>query len=304
MTPRISLAAIRRYLTRLRERYSGSLKMLDNPTSQIPSHRAKGQGDQALTVRHCKPRVLMASSVHPWNDVRVYFKMARSIASFAHVRLIAVQAPGSSTPPDGRICIDLLPANGLRPGDRKSIIFRLKRIGMILKSVLLQKYDVFHFHDPELLPAGWLAKLRGKKVIYDIHEDNPSYILEKYWITKLLRMPVSRVFSFVENTVAQQLNFLLTAGPLLKERFEKINPKTEVIHNFPLSVEFVTRTKWDEKQNEVCFIGGITRIRGLMEVLQALEKVNSVTLNLVGSYSSIEFREELRGYQGWEKVSV
>ncbi|MFB0517190.1 MAG: glycosyltransferase family 4 protein [Candidatus Neomarinimicrobiota bacterium] len=248
-------------------------------------------------------KVLMVSSVHRWNDVRIYYKEALSLAKVTNVHLIAVQVPSTPTIPDGLVSVELLPVNSSSQGaGAKSLGLRFRHIGLVMKAALQQRFDVFHFHDPELLPAGWLAKVRGKKVIYDIHEDYPAQILNKQWINKLLRKPLSKLFLIFENTFAKKLDLLITAGPLLNERFKKINPMTEIIHNFPLANELFTKTEWQERKNEICFIGGITRIRGLLEVLKALEKIEDVVLNLAGKYFSQAYREELMKCKGWYKV--
>lgn len=244
----------------------------------------------------------MASSVHPWNDVRIYYKEAQSLAKFADVRLVAVRNRASSQVPNDRLAVEFLPANGFQPGNGKSIILRLKRVGMVMRCVLKGKYDVFHFHDPELIPIGWLAKMKGNHVIYDIHEDYPAQILSKFWINKFLRKPLSTLFTWLENFSAKRTRFLITAGPFLKERFIKINPMTEVLHNFPLSHELNIQTGWKERSNEICFIGNITKIRGIRQVIQALEKNEDVTLNLAGNYFTQGFREELMELKGWGKV--
>lgn len=278
--------------------------MLDNPTSQMPSRRAKGQGDQVLTVRHCKPRVLMASSVHPWNDVRVYFKMARSIASFAHVRLIAVQAPGSSAPPDGRICIDLLPANGLRPGDRKSIILRLKRIGMVMRSVLNGKYDVFHFHDPELIPAGWLAKLRGKKVIYDVHEDYKSSLEIKDWLPR----PFFRVLGVVGRAFEYLSLRVFDRFILAETAYYDIFPsqRCRIVQNYFCAVACHQPTPHDNHQPlKLVYSGVLTVSRGAVDMLAAVKRLRpegiNVTLDLFGNAVGTQIMELIQEGQskGW-----
>jgi hypothetical protein len=57
---------------------------------------------------------------------------------------------------------------------------------------------VYHFHDPELIPAGLALRLLGKRVIYDAHEDLPRDILFKNWIPRRLRGPVSRLAAALE----------------------------------------------------------------------------------------------------------
>jgi hypothetical protein len=45
-----------------------------------------------------------------------------------------------------------------------------------------QNADIYQFHHPDLIPAGLLLKLSGKKVIYDTREFYPDKILSMRWI--------------------------------------------------------------------------------------------------------------------------
>jgi len=57
---------------------------------------------------------------------------------------------------------------------------------------LSQRADIYHFHDPELLPVGVLLKLFTRaKGIYDSHEVVSQPILTKHWIPAPLRRPLA-----------------------------------------------------------------------------------------------------------------
>ncbi len=62
------------------------------------------------------------------------------------------------------------------------IVSQYRAIGMALRA----NADLYHLHDPELLPGGILLRLLGKRVVFDIHEDLPKQIRIKPWIHRRL----------------------------------------------------------------------------------------------------------------------
>lgn len=135
--------------------------------------------------------------------------------------------------------------------------------------------DIYHFHDPELIPAGVLLKLRGKKVVYDIHEDYSSWITFNESIPSWLRHPVARAFTVFEGLIVRNFDALVTVTPSIRDRFASLNRCTVLVRNFPLSGEFDGETgddiPWESREDSVCYIGGIFPKRGLSEMLSAVE---------------------------------
>jgi hypothetical protein len=74
----------------------------------------------------------------------------------------------------------------------KSRIERMTRgVARVYREAVRQEAEVYHFHDPELIPVGVLLKARGKKVVYDIHEEYPTKVLSKYYLPRWLRPPLA-----------------------------------------------------------------------------------------------------------------
>ena len=49
----------------------------------------------------------------------------------------------------------------------------------VLQKALILDSDIYHLHDPELIPIGLKLKSLGKKVIFDIHENTDLQILTR-----------------------------------------------------------------------------------------------------------------------------
>ena len=241
-----------------------------------------------------KIRVCHITTVHKEDDIRIFKKECRSLSDEYEVYLIASNCNDKVE--------DKVTILGIKsPGNR---LFRMLRAPYnAYKKAKSLRARIYHIHDSELLPYGLLLKRGGAKVIYDIHEDVPRQIMSKHYISKWIRRPLSKIVEIIENFVSRKLNHLITATPHIKERFHQINTSCSVVGNFPLIEEIVERSDWDQKKNEICYIGGITKIRGISSLVESLELVDDVRLNLAGTPSPASYLEELKGLKGWSKVN-
>lgn len=235
------------------------------------------------------------STVHPAFDVRIFYKECCSLAAHGlNVNLIVTHDKDEFVDSVRIISLPQFKTRGTR--------ILIKPVLALFKA-LKTKADLYHFHDPELIPLGLLLKLLGKKVIYDVHEDVSSQILDKYWIPKKLRKSVSSLFKCIENFSAKRFNGVITATPYIKNIFEIKNKNTIDVNNYPLLSEacFSHHLKKGKKEKVVSYIGGITKERGIFEVLKALEGTD-IKLYWAGNTSPATLIKTLQQCPGWENV--
>ena len=241
-------------------------------------------------------KVTHISTVHPVFDIRIFYKECRSLAaSGMQVNLVITH--------DKEELIDnvrIIPLSKSR--NRLTRIF-IKPFAAFSKA-LKTKADIFHFHDPELIIIGLFLKILGKRVIYDIHEDIPSQILDKYWIHKKLRVPISTCFKLFELFAIRFFDGIVTATPHIRNIFIKNNKNSINVNNYPLSEERVHLDGFTEKKTKkkiVSYIGGISKQRGIFELLKAIEGTD-ITLYLAGETSPKSLRKDLENCCGWKNV--
>ena len=94
-----------------------------------------------------------------------------------------------------------------------------KTVNQVLEHALKLNADIYHIHDPELLKIVKPLKRKGKKVVYDVHEDLPRQILSKHWIPGILRKLISITTEVYENRISKKCDYIITATPFIKNRF-------------------------------------------------------------------------------------
>lgn len=182
-------------------------------------------------------------------------------------------------------------------------IDRFRKTGRAaLRAALELDADLYHFHDPELLPVGRKLVRHGKIVIYDAHEDVPLQILSKPWIPKPMRRLIASLFRRYENRILRKLSAAVVANPPMVDRFARQNENTRLVCNYP-DLQRATQVPWSEKKEQVAYVGSLTRVRGIMEMVRALEGL-PVRLQLGGKWHFASFQQEVQRLPAWQQVDA
>lgn len=238
------------------------------------------------------------SSVHPRNDTRIFIKQCCSLASHGYdVTFVVADSKGDELRSGVKI-VDVGRLSG-------RLTRMLKTTEKVFSKAVALNADVYHLHDPELIPIGLKLKKLGKKVIFDSHEDVPKQLLGKPYLGKLSAQVLSQVVARYERFACRQFDGIITATPFIRDKFLSINPHTVDVNNFPLIGELYAPVPWSEKRNEICYVGGISAIRGIKEIVRTCEYLATpARLNLGGNFSEAEVEKEVQTYAGWQHVNA
>lgn len=234
-----------------------------------------------------KRKICHVTSVHPYKDGRIFRKECQSLAKRYDVSLIA---PNVETREEEGIHVYgvELPRERLK---------RMRNLDVVFRKIIEVDAEVYHFHDPELIPIGYKTKKRGKRVIFDSHEDVPLQISEKDWIPKPFRKMVASLYRRYEEGKLQHYDALVSVTPSIVDRLRGCNPNTYQITNYPILKDFKDNRTW---QNSICFTGGVSVQWMHHNVIQSISDVDVkyVVAGIVeGNYLSV-----LKSLPAWSKV--
>ncbi|HEY2120602.1 MAG TPA: glycosyltransferase family 4 protein [Candidatus Acidoferrum sp.] len=246
-------------------------------------------------------KVVHLTSVHSPLDHRILHKECRSLARAGfHVTIIG---PHTKDFVKDQVHIKSIQAQPSRVKRMTGTAWQIYR------EAQLQAADIYHFHDPELIPIGLLLRASGKRVIYDIHEDAPREMFSKYYLPLWSRRLVAWTVESIENLACGRFSALVATTPTIAERFRFINQRTVVVRNYPYPEEIISaqpELSWNERRHSVAYVGGITIERGILEMVKAMALLpDSIlgTLELVGNQiPSFADPEKLHAHPGWARV--
>ncbi len=209
-------------------------------------------------------RVVHLTSVRRISNTRVFHMECKSLAMAGYdVTLIAPHAAGNVTL-DGVKIRAIMPPRHRRERMTRTVL-------EVYRAAVLENADIYHFHDPELMLAGVLLKLRGKKVIYDVHEDYPATIQGKAWIPVALRRPVSFAVKVCESILTGACDRIVAATPKIAEKFR--SRRTRLVQNFPWIHELrcPDSRPYEKREAIAVYVGCLADARGLREMIEAVE---------------------------------
>lgn len=246
--------------------------------------------------------IVHLTSAHPRYDTRIFVKQCRSLRDRGHdVTLVVADGLGDES------------AEGIRIVDAGHLPGRLNRIVRTTRAVLAAALrldgDVYHLHDPELIPAGLRLKRLGHRVVFDSHEDVPAQLLAKPYLDGVSRRLLSRAFAAYQRHACRRFDGLVAATPTIRARLAAFHPNVVDVNNYPLPQEFAhaahSAADWDAKAPTVCYVGSISAIRGIRELVRACTLLQTpARLVLAGTFSEPALAREVARHPGWQRVQA
>ncbi len=207
-------------------------------------------------------RVCILTSVHDPFDPRIFHKQARTLATAGYSVLLL--APSSVCATVDGVRVVGLPPPRSRWG-RPRLWWRL------LRAARRTRADIYHFHDPELLPLGLLlARLTGRPVVYDAHEYYREELLTRPWIPRRLRRIAAEAVHRMESLAARRLAAVVTVNEHMAAGFRSRGARRAVaIHNYPSLAYFPAPVTHHDPSPVVVYAGLLNEERGLSTVWHA-----------------------------------
>ena len=190
-------------------------------------------------------KIAHLTSVHQRFDTRIFLKQCKSLSRKGwDVSLVVADGKND----EKRDSIDIYDV-----GIGGNLIERfVLTTTKIFANALELNAEIYHLHDPELIPIGLRLKKVGKIVVVDSHEDVPLQIKTKPYLGRILGMLVAGLYKLYEKSALKKFDLIVTSTTLIRDKMKQINPDVIEIQNFPMIDEFPSAPNdWQMKENQV-----------------------------------------------------
>ncbi|MEM9919744.1 MAG: glycosyltransferase [Bacteroidota bacterium] len=223
--------------------------------------------------------------MHKWDDARIFKRATRHLSSDGQkVSYIATSEKQQSI--DG---IDFYPLQ-VRTGWRRRL-FSSREAYQVARSL---KADIYHFHDPDLIPWMFLLSLQGKKVIYDIHEN----FYEKF---HHLSFPLKQLLSFLYSMYELPIRSfagVVAVSESLRQMYAGKSRSSIVVMNVPPKSTLPEVQNNGRRERLTIYISGQqSEKRNCTQIVEALPRIKEtfpeIKLQLVGRFVPESYEQTL-----------
>ena len=238
-----------------------------------------------------RARVCIVTSAHPVSDPRVVLKQAYSIRNAGYPVTLLAQV-------DGKVDLANIEVVGFRKP--KSRIWRMLSISyQMIRTAIKLNADIYHMHDPELLP--WsivIKKIRRKVIVFDFHENFKKDVSNRYYLPPAVQKGVKIIYGIIEKLSLKFVDYIILAEDSYARDYNYAN--ASVIHNYPIlrSMHSITRGNDNNCSTlNIAIVGQISLFRGYVEALKALaqlvnEGYKNIRLRFIGAFENDEVKSD------------
>ncbi len=211
-------------------------------------------------------KVVHLSTVHRASDMRSFQKELRTLAAAGYEAVYIV-------PHERDEIVDGVRIRAVRRA--KGRLGRVTRTAWaVLRAALDEDADLYHIqHVPELLLWTQLLRLRGKPVIYDMHENVPKALLTKTWLPPLLRRVAARAYRLSERLLMRRMPVIFAEESYGRD-YPWVHTSTGgngvVVLNMPRVDDLLAIAVPRADVPTLVYIGGVSEQRGSLVTLAAL----------------------------------
>ena len=241
-------------------------------------------------------KVCHVTSVHSSDDNRIFNKECSSLAAAGYEVYLVAQ--GADRVQNGVKVIGV----GDIPKSRFRRMFGFS--GKVYRKALELDCELYHLHDPELLPYALKFRRKGKKVIFDSHEKYTDTLKKKTYLKGFIGKTVIKLYEAYENHVFRRIDAVIFPCLYKGEHpFRGKCKRVETVDNMPIIEELYDQydpqvQKWERS---ACYIGVIAKSRGVENFIKANNKAGGYSY-IGGYYRNEDFRKELESSEAYASV--
>lgn len=214
-------------------------------------------------------RICHITSVHDLRfDARIVPKMAVSAAEAGHeVIVVAADREGLSKLEWNNVRVEKISLP-------RSRFQRWRNLGQVLSLAARQSADIYHLHDPELLPyAARLHRLvPGCRVVMDFHELLWADFLDKDYLPAVTRHALSWLWPKLESRWLKAVDGVVLAADSLEFFYRRYEIPRVTVRNYPLIPSSLPQPPDPPTEGsplEMVYIGAIMPTRAVLEFVRA-----------------------------------
>ena len=242
-------------------------------------------------------KICHMTSVHEPEDVRIFHKECTSLATAGYD--VTLVTRGDSYEKNGVHIVGV----GQPSGGRLSRMTAFA--GKVYRAALAIDADIYHFHDPELLPYGLKLKRKGKKVIFDSHEFYSNQMQHKSYFSKSISKMVGWAYSTYEKYVIERLDALIFPCTLNGDTpYKDIAKRICLISNVASLEDLYDRyvESGHDSSAPMCYVGNLSSARCVKEIILGALK-SGLPLVVAGEFMDAAYREQcLQLIEGCERI--
>ncbi|MCZ0703683.1 glycosyltransferase involved in cell wall biosynthesis [Natronobacillus azotifigens] len=239
-------------------------------------------------------RVVHITTVHHPFDTRIYHKECMSLKEAGYeVYLVAPSISEGSTANND---INIIPIKKYKNRMLRMLISTF----IAFKAAKKLNADYYHVHDPELLHIAKLLKNSKNVVVYDVHEDYVTSIMQKKYLPKLVRKFVASCYQFIENKLTKKIELCL-AEKYYSEKYQK----GTCILNYPIIGESIVNRDRDtlKSNNRLLYTGNVSEDRGAIIQARLPNIINNISVVFVGK-CSIELAKKMKDIADYQDNKI